>query len=127
LDFPEQGLYYGFVVNNSSHFIEFEILSLKEKSIVSATILLPRPKSAIKKDFKSLSWSKNEYPNRPPNTISLWLKLGGYKISIRKRDDLNKTGAPGPLKYFTVILDKNYVEKSPGPFTFEIEDDPFEM
>ena len=127
LDFPGQGLYYGFVVNNSSHFIEFEILSLKEKSILGPTILLPCPKSAIKKNFSSSRWSKNEYPKRPANVISLWLKLGEYKVSIRNRDDLNKTGAPGPLKYFTVVLDKDYVKKSPGPFTFEIEDDPREM
>ncbi len=49
LDRPEKGLYYGLAVNNSSHFVEFEILSLKDKNKVLTKRVLPPSRSAIKK------------------------------------------------------------------------------
>ena len=53
-----------------------------------------------------------------PNTF-----FPGYEIFIRYRDDIVGGGLSGAYKYFTVVLDNNYVESSSGPFTHEIEDD----
>ncbi len=124
IDFHDQGLYYGFIVNNSSHFIEVAMWSMEENSKVRPKIILPPSRLSSKGNIKSPAhWDKTEYAYRPPNVISLWLKLGSYKVLIRKRNDLVDEEAPGPLKAFMVVLDKEYVEKSPGPFTLEIEDD----
>ncbi len=122
LDLPDRGLYYGFIINNSSHFVEVDILSIEQNSQILRKIELPPARSSINKNRKSARFGDyNKYANRPPNVTSLWLKLNRYKISIRNRDDLINEGPPGPWKTFIGVLDKEYVEKSPGPFSLEIE------
>jgi len=124
LDRPEKGLYYGLAVNNSSHFVEFEILSLKDKNKVLTKRVLSPSRSSIKKNVNDLSLlNKKNFAGYPPNVLSLWLKIGRYKVSIRNRDDLVNERPPGLLKTVIVIIDKDFVEKSPGPFTLEIDDD----
>lgn len=124
LDIPEKELYYGFIVNSSSHFIEVLIWSVKEKRKVYRNIVLPPPRSSLQKNIRgSEYWDKRKCRYRPPNVFSLWLKLGTYKVSVSKRDDIIDEGPPGTGKTFTAVLDKEYVENSPGPFIFEIEDD----
>ncbi len=122
LDMPNKGLYFGFIINNSAHFIEVAIWSNKSKKRVSRNIVLPPPKPYVLKNKKALTfWDKKISINRSPNVISLWLKLDTYKISIRNRDDIVDEGLTGTWKTFITILDKEYIEKSPGPFTFVIE------
>ena len=124
LDRPEKGLYYGLAVNNSSHFVELEILSLKDKNKVLTKMVLSPSRSAIKKNGNDLSLlNKKNFAGYPPNVLSLRLKIGRYKVSIRNRDDLVNERPPGLLKTFIVIIDKDFVEKSPGPFTLEINED----
>jgi hypothetical protein len=124
LDIPEKGLYYGFIVNNSSHFVEVLIWSAKEQRHVYKEIILPPPKSAIRNNMKALEyWERSAHKFRSPNVFSLWLKLGAYKVSIRNRDDIVGEGQTGPVVTFSMVLDEEYIEKSPGPFTLEIEDD----
>ncbi|MHC4104656.1 MAG: hypothetical protein ACYSR9_06935 [Planctomycetota bacterium] len=123
-DLPDKGLYYGFIVNNSSHFIEVEIWSEKQKVRVGPKRVLPPARSAFKDNASFLKyWNNKKYSYRPSNVYPLWLKLDRYKVTIRERDDVIGAGIPGESKEFIVILDKNTVEKSPGPFTFEIEDE----
>jgi len=124
LDMPEKGLYYGFIVNNSSHFVEVFIWSAEEQKYVYKKIILPPPKSVIRDNMKALEyWERSAHKFRSPNVFSLWLKLGAYEVSIRNRDDIVGEGQTGPAVTFSVVLDEEYIEKSPGPFTFEIEDD----
>jgi hypothetical protein len=124
LDIPEKGLYYGFIVNNSSHFVEVLIWSAEEQKYVYKKIILPPPKSAIRNNKKALEyWERSAHKFRSPNVFSLWLKLGAYKVSIRNRDDIVGEELGGPAITFSVVLDEEYIERSPGPFTFEIEDD----
>lgn len=124
LDMPEKGLYYGFVMNNSSNFVEVSIWSFKRKKKVYRNILLPPVTSQNEESNQALEyWNKRNGAFRPPNVFSLWLQLGTYKISVRQRDDLIDHGEAGHWKTFIVVLDKEYVENAKGPFTFEIEDD----
>lgn len=126
-DIPDQEFYYGFVVNNSSHFVELGIISTKDKRQICSKVVLPPSISSIKKDIRYLRYrKKNEYAYRPPHVMPLWLKFGCYKVSIRYRDDLIDEGQPGQWKSLVVVLDKEYLEESPGPFTLEIEDDHYE-
>ena len=114
LDIPEKGLYYGFIMNNSSNFIEVSIWSVKKKMKVYRNIVLPPANSQNEDNVQTL---------RPPHVFSLWLQLGTYKVSVRQRNDIIEQGQAGRWKTFIVVLDKEYVEKSKGPFTFEFEDD----
>jgi len=124
LDIPEKGLYYGFIVNSSSHFIEVVIWSMKEKRKVYHSIVLPPSRSHMQKNIRGVEyWHKYKHELRAPNVFPLWLKLDTYKVSIRNRDDVIDEGPPGTDKTFMVVLDKEHVKHSPGPFTFEIEDD----
>ncbi|UCH22488.1 MAG: hypothetical protein JSU83_04440 [Deltaproteobacteria bacterium] len=124
MDFHDQGLYYGFIVNNSSHFTEVAIWSMEKNSMVRPKIVLPPPGLSSRENIKiPAHWNSTEYAYRPPNVISLWLKLDSYKVLIRKRNDLVDEEAPGPWKAFMVVLDKEYVERTQGPFTLDIEDD----
>jgi hypothetical protein len=123
-DVPEKGLYYGFVINNSSKLTEVEIWSVEEKRLVYKNIVLPpREKSPGE------GWAHGEMQQgsleayRPPNMYALWLKLGTYRLSIRHRTVLMDNALTGTWKRFVVVLDEDYVCHSPGPFTFEIEDD----
>ena len=123
LDRPDLGLYYGFIINNSSHFIETKIRSVQQERKIYAEIVLPPSKEKLK-TVNRLNWSKiPSYKNHDPNIFPLWLKLERYEIFIRYRDDIVGGGQPGAWKNFVVVLDNKYVESSPGPFTFEIEDD----
>ena len=124
LDMPEKGLYYGFVMNNSSNFVEVSIWSVKKESKVYRNIVLPPANSQNEGNNEALDyWNKRNDAFRPPNVFSLWLQLGTYKISIRQRNDVIDDGEAGNWKTFIVVLDKEYVESAKGPFTFEIEDD----
>ena len=114
LDIPEKGLYYGFIMNNSSNFIEVSIWSVKTKKKVYRNIVLPPANSQNEGNVQTF---------RPPHVFSLWLQLGTYKVSVRQRNDIIEQGQAGRWKTFIVVLDKEYVEKSKGPFTFEFEDD----
>jgi hypothetical protein len=123
-DLPDNGLYYGFIVNNSSHFIEVEIWSEKQKVRIGPKSVLPPARSAFKDNASFLKyWNNKKYSYRSPNVCPLWLKLDRYKVTIRERDDVIGAGIPGEPKEFIVVLDKDYVQKSPGPFTLEIEDE----
>jgi hypothetical protein len=124
LDLHEKGLYFGLAVNNSSHFVELEIFSLKDKNKVFLTIMLPPQRASIKKDFNRPGLlNKTDNAGSLPNIKPLWLKIGYYKVSIRNRDDLANNGPPGSPKIFNLIIEKDYVEKLPGPFTLEIDED----
>ncbi len=124
LDMPEKGLYYGFIMNNSSNFIEVSIWSVKKKKKVYRNIVLPPAEYQNgSNDKASEYWNKSIDAFRPPNVFSLWLRLGTYKVSVRQRNDIVNDGQAGRWKTFIVVLDKEYVEKAKGPFTFEIEDD----
>ncbi len=124
LDMPEKGLYYGFIMNNSSHFIEVSIWSVKQNQKVYRNIVLPPAKPSNELNDQALEyWDQLVDAFRPPNVFSLWLRLGTYKVSIRQRNDIVDEGGIGTWKTFVVVLDKDYIEKSQGPFTFEIEDD----
>ena len=124
LDLPEKGLYYGFIMNNSSNFIEVSIWSIKKKKKVYRNIVLPPANSQNEDNDQALEyWNKSLGAFRPPHMFSLWLKLGTYKVSIRQRNDIIEDGQAGTWKTFIVVLDKEYVENAKGPFTFEIEDD----
>jgi hypothetical protein len=97
---------------------------LKDKNKVLPKIMLPPSGSSIKKDVYGLSLlNKTDNAGSLPSVQSFWLKIGRYKVSIRNRDDLANQGLPGPPKTFNVIIDKDYVEKLPGPFTIEIDED----
>jgi hypothetical protein len=124
LDMPEKGLYYGFIMNNSSNFIEVSIWSVKSKKKVYRNIVLPpaNPENEPN-DQASEYWNKRLGAFRPPNVFSIWLQLGTYKVSIRQRNDIVENGQAGGWKTFIVVLDKEYVEDAKGPFTLEIEDD----
>ena len=124
LDLPAQGLYFGFVTNNSSHFTEVKIWSMKENRQVYRNIILPPPKSS-EENRKELFeyWKKYAGVNRPPNVFAIWLRLGTYRVSIRWRDDLENVGATGTWKRYLWDLDQTYVKTSNGPFNIEIEDD----
>ena len=124
LDLPDQGLYYGFVVNNSSHFVEIRIISTKDKRQVYSQVLPPPSNPSNKRYFRYLRYQKeNNDTYHLPHVIPLWLELGYYTVSIRYRDDLIEEGEFGKWVSSVVVLDMEYVEKYPGPFTFEIEDD----
>lgn len=124
LDLPDKGLYYGFIVNNSSHFIEVKIWSEKQKVRVGPKRVLPPAQSAFKDNASFLKhWNNQKYSYRPPNVCPLWLKLDRYKVTIRQRDDVIGAGIPGEPKEFIVVLDKDTIIKSLGPFTLEIEDE----
>ena len=124
LDVPEKGLYYGFVMNNSSNFVEVSIWSVKKKKKMYRNIVLPPATTPNEESNKALDyWNKRYGAFRPPNVFSLWLQLGTYKISIRQRNDIIDDGEAGNWKTFIVVLDKEYVETAKGPFTFEIEDE----
>ncbi len=124
LDLHEKGSYFGLAVNNSSHFVELEIFSLKDENKVLLKIMLSPSRSSIKKNVNGLSLlDKTDNAGSLPSVQSFWLKIGHYKVSIRNRDDLANQGPPGPPKTFNVIIDKDYVEKLPGPFTLEIDED----
>ena len=124
LDLHEKGLYFGLAVNNSSHFVELEIFSLKDKNKVLLTIMLRPSGSSIKKNVNGLSLlNKTDKARSLSSVQSLWLKLGHYKVSIRNRDDLANQGPPGSPKTFSLIIEKDYVEKLPGPFTIEVDED----
>ncbi len=124
LDMPEKGLYYGFIMNNSSNFIEVSIWSVKNRKRVYRNIVLPPANSEDGDNDQALEyWNKSVGAFRPPNVFSLWLQLGTYKVSIRQRNDIVENGQAGGWKTFIVVLDKEYVETAKGPFTLEIEDD----
>jgi hypothetical protein len=124
LDMPERGLYYGFIMNNSSNFIEVSIWSVKKKKKVYRNIVLPPANSEKEDNDQALEyWNKRAGAFRPPNVFSLWLQLGTYKVSIRQRNDIVHNGQAGGWKTFVVVLDKTYIEDAKGPFTLEIEDD----
>jgi hypothetical protein len=124
LDIPEKGLYYGFIMNNSSNFIEVSIWSVKKKKKVYRNIVLPPANSQNESNNQALEyWNKHMGTFRPPHVFSLWLQLGTYEVSIRQRSDIIEEGLAGTWKTFIVVLDKEYVENAKGPFTFEIEDD----
>jgi len=124
LDMPEKGLYYGFILNNSSNFIEVSIWSVKNRKRVYRNIVLPPANSENEDNDQALEyWNKSVGAFRPPNVFSLWLQLGTYKVSIRQRNDIVENGQAGGWKTFVVVLDKEYVENAKGPFTLEIEDD----
>ena len=124
LDMPDKGLYYGFVLNNSSNFVEVSIWAVKEKKKMYRNILLPPAKSINEGNGQTFKyWDKRVDAFRPPNVFALWLHLGTYKVSVRQRKDMIDQGDAGTWKTFVVVLDKEYLESSPGPFTFEIEDD----
>jgi hypothetical protein len=124
LDIPEKGLYYGFIMNNSSNFIEVSIWCVKRKTKVYRNIVLPPANSKNEDNDQALEyWNKSVDVFRLPNVFSLWLQLGTYKVSIRQRRDIIDHGQAGSWKSFIVVLDKEYVENAKGPFTFEIEDD----
>lgn len=124
LDMPDKGLYYGFVLNNSSNFVEVSIWAVKQKKKVYRNIVLPPAKSVNEGSSQAYEyWDKCVDGFRPPNVFALWLHLGTYKVSVRQRKDMIDQGDAGTRKTFVVVLDKEYIESSPGPFTFEIEDD----
>lgn len=124
LDIPEKGLYYGFIMNNSSNFIEVSIWSVKNEKKVYRNIVLPPADYQNEGNDQALEyWNKSIDAFRPPNVFSLWLHLGTYKVSVRQRNDIINDGQAGSWKTFIVVLDKEYVETAKGPFTFEIEDD----
>ena len=124
LDMPEKGLYYGFILNNSSNFIEVSIWSVKNRKRVYRNIVLPPANSENEDNDQALEYrNKSVSAFRPPNVFSLWLQLGTYKVSIRQRNDIVENGQAGGWKTFVVVLDKEYVENAKGPFTLEIEDD----
>ena len=124
LDMPEKGLYYGFIMNNSSNFIEVSIWSVKNRKRVYRNIVLPPANSENGDNDQALEyWNRSVGAFRPPNVFSLWLKLGTYKVSVRQRNDIVENGQAGGWKTFIVVLDKEYVETAKGPFTLEIEDD----
>lgn len=127
LDLPDQGLYYGFIVNNSSHIIEVAVWPMEQDSKRCLKTVLQPAIPSIKKRKNPVYLNKIDYDYRPHNVIALRLKLGSYKISIRNRDDLIDEGQAGGWKDFIVVLDREYVDKSRGPFTFDIEDAPCEM
>jgi len=124
LDLHEKGLYFGLAVNNSSHFVELEIFSLKDKNKVLPKIMLPPSRSSIKKNVNGLSLlNKTDNAGSLPSVESFWLKIGRYKVPIRNRDDVVNKRPPGPPKTFNVIIDKDYVEKLPGSCTLKIDAD----
>ena len=124
LDMPEKGLYYGFIMNNSSNFIEVSIWSVKDKKKVYRNIVLPPANPENEENDQALEyWNRRLGAFRPPNVFSLWLQLGTYKVSVRQRNDIVDDGKAGSWKTFVVVLDKEYVEDAKGPFTLEIEDD----
>ncbi len=124
LDIPEKGLYYGFIMNNSSNFIEVSIWSVKKEKKVYRNIVLPPADYQNEGNDQALEyWNKSIDAFRPPNVFSLWLHLGTYKVSVRQRNDLINDGQAGSWKTFIVVLDKEYVDNAKGPFTLEIEDD----
>jgi hypothetical protein len=51
-DIPDQEFYYGFVVNNSSHFVELGIISTKDKRQICSKVVLPPSSSSIKKNIR---------------------------------------------------------------------------
>lgn len=123
-DLPNEGVYYGFLVNNSSHFVEIRIISNKDKREIYSQVLPPPSRSSNKRYFRDDTFRKeNKVASHLPHVIPLWLELGYYTVSIRHRDDLFEKGSPEQWASSVVLLDKDYVEKFPGPFTFEIEDD----
>jgi hypothetical protein len=80
--------------------------------------------SSVKKNVNGLSLlNKTDNAGSLPSVESFWLKIGRYKVPIRNRDDVVNKRPPGPPKTFNVIIDKDYVEKLPGPFTIEIDED----
>ena len=124
LDLHEKGLYFGLAVNNSSHFVELEIFSLKDENKVLLKIMLTPSRSSIKKNVNGLSLlNKTDNAESLTSVQSFWLKIGRYKVSIRNRDDLANQGPPGQPKTFNLNIEKDYVEKLPGPFTLEIDED----
>ena len=123
-DLPDQGIYYGFVVNNSSHFVEIQIISTKNKRQIFSKVALPASISFNKTNMRCLD-DRIKCKYLPTHVIPLWLKLDCYKVSIRYRDDLIDDVQPGQWKSTVMVLDKEYTEESPGPFTLEIEDDQY--
>ena len=86
LDLHEKGLYFGLAVNNSSHFVELEIFSLKDENKVLLKIMLPPSRSSVKKNVNDLSLiDKTNNAGSLPSVQSFWLKIGRYKVSIRNR------------------------------------------
>ena len=127
LDIPDQGLYYCFIMNQTSHFIEASISSLDQKKTVYPQIILFPSRYTVnvkKKDGPSEYLDRSKYAYRPPNVKPIWLKLGRYSVQIRQRDDLIGEKSTGPMKTFVVVLDQEYVEKAPGPLVLEIVDEP---
>jgi hypothetical protein len=123
-DIPDQGLYYGFLVNNSSHFVEIGIASTKDRHEIYPNIILSPLGSSMQKNMRYLASPENiKKAYDLPNKFPLWLKNGRFKVSIRYRDDLVNDRLPGHWKDSFVIFDKEEMEKLPGPFTLEIEDD----
>ena len=89
-------------------------------------MVLPPSKSFIKKNIKaSRRWNNQTNAYHAPNVHSLWLKLDNYRMSIRKRDDFIDAERPGLWNTFIVVLDREHVDRSQGPFVLEIDDSLF--
>ena len=121
-DLSDQGIYYGFIVNNSSHYVEIQIMSTKNKHQIFSKVAQPASISFNKNNMQYLD-DRTKCKYHPTHVIPLWLRLDCYNISIRYRDDLIDNVQPGQWKSTVMVLDKEYAEASPGPFTLEIEED----
>ena len=121
-DLSVQGIYYGFIVNNTSHFVEIQIMSTKNKHQIFSKVAQPASISFSKNNMLYLD-DRTKCKCHLSHVIPLWLKLDCYNISIRYRDDLIDNVQPGQWKSTVMVLDKEYAEASPGPFTLEIEED----
>jgi hypothetical protein len=83
---PDLVLYYGFIINNSSHYIETKIRSVQHERNLCTEIVLPTSKEKLK-TVNRLNWSKiPSYKTHAPKTFPLWLELERYEIFIRYRE-----------------------------------------
>ena len=103
-DKPEEGLYYILVVNFSSSLQEFTVWSRNKKEILYHGIL-------------------DIFPSKC-SSVSIYLELGHYDISITNRRDIMTENPKdgGNTINKELILDQKYVDTAPGPLILEIYD-----
>ncbi len=110
LDDREKGLFYGFIINNTSHMIRTEIFEKgSDTPIWYSRILLPKE-----------GWEEDEYPFGPPNVLSVYLAEGKYVMHIYKL--CRHTGKWKGPEIEKFEIGRDHIEKSHGPFVLEINE-----
>jgi len=122
LDKPEQGLYFGFIHNDSSHYVEYEVWSVDREVLYFTGTLQPCPRDFLPSEMGFRDFSEGTSMEYSHCVHKLLLPLEKYQLNLINRDDI-LGGFKGSWKFFITVLDEEYVKTAPGPFIWAVEDD----